>query len=573
MDSAQLGRQIARGKGFTTLFVRPFSMYLVRRHNVQRHGQPALGSIPDYAELRDRHPDLANPPVYPLILAGLMKVLPFHYPVDAVHPFWSTFNSRSARREFYRSEPDFLIAAFNEVLLLVLAWLVFCLARRLFDAPVGWVSALLLLGTEQFWHFSVSGLSTILLMLIFFGLSWCVLSLEKELREPGAARRRVILLALLAGALVGVGGLTRYAFGWLVIPVIVFAIIFGGERRIISALAVLAGFVVVMSPWVARNYHVGGTPFGTAGYAIIENTGIFPGDRLERTLEPDFSRISFQPLGAKLMGNLRQIAQSDLPRLGGSWVAAFFLVGLLVNFRNPELSRLRYFLLMSVAVLSVAQALGRTQLSDESPEINSENLLVLVAPLVLLYGAGFFMTLLDQVRVPFREARYIIIALFSFFVCLPMIFAFLPPKTVPIAYPPYYPPLIQTASNWLKEKEMAMSDVPWAVAWYGDRQCVWLTLKCAPDPRDPDSHEDFFAINDYQKKINLLYLTPVTMDSRFLSQWIRAGEQSWGRFVLDTILAGRVPNYFPLNKSQPGWLPEQIALTDWERWSNRTPGN
>ena len=41
------------------------------------------------------------------------------------------------------------------------------------------------------------------------------------------------------------------------------------------------------------------------------------------------------------------------------------------------ISRLRYFLLISMAVLIAVQALGKTQLSEETPEINSENLLVL----------------------------------------------------------------------------------------------------------------------------------------------------------------------------------------------------
>ena len=33
MDAAQLGRNIARGKGYTTLFVRPLSIYLLRKHS------------------------------------------------------------------------------------------------------------------------------------------------------------------------------------------------------------------------------------------------------------------------------------------------------------------------------------------------------------------------------------------------------------------------------------------------------------------------------------------------------------------------------------------------------------
>ena len=45
-----------------------------------------------------------------------------------------------------------------------------------------------------------------------------------------------------------------------------------------------------------------------------------------------------------------------------------FLVGLMLGFRNPATRRLRYFVLLSLCVLIVVQALGRTQLSDDSPE-------------------------------------------------------------------------------------------------------------------------------------------------------------------------------------------------------------
>ena len=85
--------------------------------------------------------------------------------------------------------------------------------------------------------------------------------------------------------------------------------------------------------------------------------------------------------------------------------------------------------------------------------------------------------------------------------------------------------------------------------------------------KDPNVHEDFFAINDYQKPIKLLYLTPQTTDSRFLTQWIKAGEQSWGNFIVETIVKNEVPSSFPLHKTLAGWLPDQIVLTDWERWN------
>src|ERR1051326_9509145 len=75
MDQAQLARNIARGKGYSTDFVRPLSFYLLQKQQLENH--QGNGSI----YLKGNHPDLANPPVYPVMLAGLMKVLPFTYDI------------------------------------------------------------------------------------------------------------------------------------------------------------------------------------------------------------------------------------------------------------------------------------------------------------------------------------------------------------------------------------------------------------------------------------------------------------------------------------------------------------
>lgn len=562
MDTAQLARNIAQGRGYTTLFIRPFSAYLIKKRNLQKHRMPAPGKAGDPAMLKGDHPDIANAPVYPVVLAGLMKVLPFRYGVDTTNPFWSVPKARFSEqdktsRQFWRYEPDFLISFFNQLLFFGVVAAVFVLARWLFDGAVAWLSVALLLGNELLWRFCVSGLSTMLLLLIFMGLAWCLVLLEREAREPKWGRTGLVVLAGMAGALAGIGGLTRYAFGWVIIPVVVFLILFAGPRRALAALLALGVFGAVMVPWLVRNYSVSGTPFGTAGYAILESTGLFPGNRLERSLDPDISRFYPLVFWAKLLVNLRQIIQTDLPKLGGSWATAFFLVGLLVSFRNPSLRRLRYFILMCGVVLGVVQALGRTHLSEDAPEVNSENLLVLLAPLVLVYGVSLFILLLDYIPFVIVQLRYVVVGLFGLVMCLPMIFVFLPPRTLPISYPPYYPPAIQTIAGWVKEQELTMSDIPWGMAWYGQRQCMWLTL---------NAQGEFFAVNDFMKPVVVLYLTPVTLDNRFLSQWIRAGEQSWGSFILESTLRHEVPPTFPLRKAQPGWLPDQIVLTDWERW-------
>jgi len=552
------------------------SMYLIKKRNQHR-------AVPDndYAQIKGRHPDLANPPVYPVVLAAWIKTYPAVIKagnaVRSVMPGFikarlpdltPTLENRlwQSGGKFSWAPHDFFIAVFNEAIFFAVIVLTFLLARRLFDEGVAWVSGLLLLTSDLLWRFSVSGLSTMLLLLIFTGLVWCLVYVEREAREPKFGSKGVFLFAAGAGVLIGLGALTRYSFGWLVVPVAVFFILFGGPRKAALCLLAVGLFACLMSPWVYRNMKVSGLPFGTATFAVMEGTSMFPEHRLERSLNPDFNRLHFTPFTSKLLANSRVIVQNDLPKLGGSWLTPLFLAGLLLGFRNPAIRRLRYFLIASLVMLIIVQAMGRTQLAEESPEINSENLLVLLLPLVFVYGVSLFFQMLDQMNLLFKGARFIVIGAFMLAMSLPMIFTFLPPKPSPVAYPPYYPPVIQQVSGWMKENELMMSDMPWAVAWYGHRQCVWLTLKATTTREDPDTADTFFEINDYQKPIRALYLTPQTMDARFLSQWILAGEHSWGSFILESLVLRDIPPNFPLRKAPRGFMPHQLFLSDWERW-------
>ena len=247
--------------------------------------------------------------------------------------------------------------------------------------------------------------------------------------------------------------------------------------------------------------------------------------------------------------------------MGGSWISAFFLVGLLLRYKNPALNRLRYFLLFCLLVLVVVQSLGKTALSDASPVLNSENLLVLLAPIVIIYGVSLFYTLLAQVEFPAYQFRYLVIGAFCLLLCLPVIIACFPftPAINPVAYPPYKPTIIQWTSSWMKRNELVMSDIPWAVAWYGGRQCLWLTL---------DSQTDFHEVCQ-QKPVKAIYLTQVTTDARF--QWLQV-ENSWGNFVFDVFVDHKLPPDFPLRSAPSGFLPDQFFITDSsDRWKQPNP--
>jgi hypothetical protein len=544
MDSAQLARNIAEGRGYTTYFIRPFSVYLLQQKQINGQGN-AAGLTPATARLDDNHPDLANPPVYPVFLAGLMKAFKFNFTVETTKSFWS-FGGY-----FQRYQPEFIIALANQVLLIGAACLTFFIARKLFDLAAAWLSGLLVIGSNLLWKFSVSGLSTILLLDIFLLLIFCLLMFEKTNSQAESSPKKTLLWIIAAGFIIGLGMLTRYSFGWLLVPSIVYLLLFGGTRRIQYVFALACTTAVLVTPWILRNLHVSGTLFGVAGYNLLQNTAFFQGTTLESSTHPFVGNLFLlMPYLHKLQVNLRLLFENDLLKFNGSWLVMLFFTGLLLGFRSQVARRIRYFVMFSLVTFVFVESLGRTHLSDDMPVLNSENLLVLLAPMTFIYGAVFFLILLDQMKLAIPQLRYAVMAGlvlvgWAMFIC-----QLCPPKANPIAYPPYNPPDIKSISNQLNKDELIMSDVPWAVAWYGQRECISLTL----NPK-----EDFFAINDYIKPVNALYLTPKSMDGKYLTDMAQAELNTWGHFIF---AAGdnHFPEGFPLR--QPKILNSGFLLTD-----------
>jgi hypothetical protein len=517
MDAAQLARNISEGNGFTTHSIRPVAIYL-------------LGGKTESV------PDVTVPPVYPFLLAALMKVAPMH------------FNAP----QYWTYQPERWIAVFNQALFFVAIVLLFRIARRLFDSRVAWFSAILFGGTSLYWKFSVTGLSTIWMVVIFLAVVACLVRIAERPENPP------LVWSALAGALVGLGALSRYSFGWMILPVILFLILNAGGRgpRGKQFAACALCFAVVLGPWVARNMVLTGTPFGTASYAVVQGTPPLPGDTLERSLDPRGAIRRTGPFDVinKFIDNGREIWLNDFPRLGGNWVSAFFFVGLFIPFQSQTRGRMRLFLAGSIILLFIVQALGRTHLAAEQPEFNSENMLVLLAPVAFVYGIALFCTLIDQVSAITVGVRSGLVGVFLTIMSAPLIMSILLGNVFE-TNSPYRPAHIQRVARLMKTNELVMSDIPSAVGWYGDRDSVWLTL---------DDEREFLKLNDL-RNVKALYLTERTTDERFLSTMIE-DRTGWGRFFFECLSRGEVPTGFPLNKAPRGFLPDQLLLSDNPRW-------
>jgi len=532
METAQLARNLASGKGYTTQTIRPIDIHLLDKHVVGSSAKLISQSVPD----------ISNPPAYPILMSGVFKAVSFFQPkgqLPSTHVL------------------EKWILGLNQGLFFIAALLLFVVAKEMFDSSVAWLSASLFALTDLYWQFTIAGLPTFLLIIFFLGAIWGLVRMLKYNNAPPSPSTDLACLkfAILVGLMVGAGALTRYSFVFLAVPMTVFILVLFPRNRAKLTLGFLLSIIIVMGPWLSRNYMLTDTLLGSSGYAIFQQTPPFPDDTLERSLDIKLGLNRMEPgfYIDKLMSNTHGIFSSDFSLFGGSWIFCFFLAGILIPFKNKNLSNLRLFLLGCLGLFIAVQALGQTHLSMENPRINSENLLIVLAPLTFVFGTALFFTLLDQLTFEGFGSRGIVIGAFGFLISLPFIFVFLSPTVYPdkTPYTPYY---IQRVTAWLSDDEVMISDVPFAVAWHGGHSCVWLPL---------DDKERFNQLNAI-KPIKGIYLTQKTTDGE-VSQKAQ-NPFSWERFALEAWARGEVPDKFPLTHAPIGFMPNRIFISDRERW-------
>ena len=525
MEEAQLARNFATQGCLTTQCVRPLSMWRVAERS------------PDGSAALSAHPDLLHPPLWPAVLAGVFRAGGLPKPggaaIELVHGW------------------DYVPVGLNHFFTALSSLLVWLLGRRLFDRRVGALSAGAFLISDLVWRQSLLG--TDLALAGFFSLAAvyaALLAVELPTgvgpqQEQGPAWRWLAPLVL-ASALTAAAFLTRYAAGCIGILVFLFIGVSRRRRPWAKACLYVALAALLVAPWLARNAAASGNPLGLVFHEMLADTYLFPGDSLARSIRPELpdAGAALYYVQLKMIANLRAFFAEGFGFGGVGILLGLFSAMFFHRFVRPSSRALRWCILPAGAVLVLsASAFGRESLRA----------LAIFWPLAILYGWAFFLVLLDRLQFEMRVFAAVALGAVMILTGLPLLLNVLPPRTG-LPYPPYSARIIASVATVVEPGEVLVTDIPWAMAWYGDRTSILL----------PKNIDGFYEIDGKHQKIALAYFTMVTRDK----PWIRglsdpsAPDYSW----YQVFAVGKVPINFPLTHGRFIAGSEQLIHADRPRW-------
>lgn len=454
MDQSQIAREIARGNGFTTKFIRP----LAYEQATRKQGDNSVS----FAGFQDTY----HSPLNPLLNAAVLKLIGAD---DAKQ--WKMGENEMVY------PLDRVIATVSTLCFLMSIGVCYLLVSRIFDPKIAGVTAILMLLCETFWNYALSGLPQMLMLLLFS----CALYFVYRAVEDASEGRIPFASAILAGVFFTLLALTHYLAVWIALGYIIFAAIAFRPRGIVGA-TVLVTLLIAMAFVMVRNAGISGTPFGTAFLNLYNGIGGGNEDFVMRTKDLESYPLLDRGILSSIVRTTLLQTTSIIPFLGGIIVAPLFLISMMHPFRRPSIANFRW----AILTMFVTSAFGLAIYGVTTKDLDPNQTHLLFAPVMTAYGLAFISILWAKIPAvttapALRNLHHIAIIV----ICgLPLLIGM--PMKVRIGldrkdrggiphWPPYYAPALNLGlSNWLTDKQICFSDQPWAVAWYADRISVWL---------------------------------------------------------------------------------------------------
>ncbi len=560
MEQAVIARELVRGHGFSTLVIKPAAIQLVEKNS------GIEGSFSEFLKsdgaTGGNIPDFFHSPLNPLLNSLALRAAVFGNERLKIRSdekgdvnFWAPLKG-----EFFHPA-DLLISALSLLFFFAAVVMSYFTAKLLFDQRLATLLVLLLLLCNRFWEFSSTGLPQLLMLFLFSVATYLFV---KALEARDGTRT---VWPWLSGA-----GL---CFGLLILahPIAIF--IFVGAA-IYTTLAfrpyglwagVMALIVVLcIAPWLAHNKKTCGDAFGLGVKARAYQVRGTESQIMRTLLKPD---DTIEPTNylTKIQGQTLHQFDNLYKHLGKIVPAPFFFIALLHFFRRNEARSLRWGILCMWLFAVFGMSFFGFSDYDLLADLQSNDLHLLFIPMFTTYGLAFILVMWSRVEAQGRELSRIPLinnGFQTFLVVsssLSLLSTYTSPPRLPVNFPPYFPPIIRAIGEWYTDRDIICSDMPWAVAWYGDRKSLWLPLTLP----------DFNELNDFRfnGRINGLLLTPVTGFRGLLSE-VGIGEfREWASFIMRD---PRVRGGFPLSVPKAFQIANgshYILYADKDRWSER----
>ena len=480
LDQAQVARNLYLGQGFTTGFIKPISI------------------LTEAAVING--PDLYNSPIPIFLLSRFLNIIGVNdFAVLGNSVFWA-FLAGIILIIFIR-------LLFHNLVLALLTFVAYMVSPGVLEStfsglPIAFIACILLLLTVTYYY----------------------------------RNRSSFLWTALLGIIAGVLLLSEFDFLFLSVLIGILAVCDSNGKRSFHTFAFAVPFILVILPWLIRNSIVAGHPLASLRwYDFKAYSFLFTGNQIVRDFNPGLlmTPVPFSIYWNKFLMFTRLMDKLWLS-LSHCILVPFFLGGILIRYKDQRWGR----------VINLAVLLFLCQLILISLGNGDFSRMLYFMPLVIIGGVAAFLQLLNNLgfnlnpttrsaglqscqaeaglkscttsdeapyRVTgwFRSPCWLIITIFFIITIFPglisIIYGLPDQRYIASAFSREESQLMKEGEvmdkieKMVKEHEVIVSDMPWAVAWYANRNAIWI----------PWEIEQMKEIKGQMKDVRFLHLSPM----------------------------------------------------------------
>jgi len=469
LDQAQAGREVARGNGLTTKVIRP--IYLQQLEEADK-------------PINLQHvPETYHAPLNVLVYAGVLKMVggdnPDNYKMETNDTVYKL---------------DRVIVITCMIFFMISIGINYLLISRIFDTKIASVVAILMMVSQFFWEFTQSGLPQMLMLMLFSAALYMVWR-AVELQESGG---KPFVPAIISGFFFALLVLSHWITIWIFIGYLIFAAFYFNPKGLVAVtlLGILLLFIAAPLVYYASNSN---GLFGTAFY-VIHGGGGLSEEIVMRTLNTP--GIDVKATNMRFIQSFFLQAGNIHNYLGGLIIAPAFFIALLHPFKRSSISKFRWV----VALMWIFAAIGMAIVGVSESGVDPNQIHLLFMPVMSAYAVAMMSIIWS--RVPLSQEGGLMgnlhIAVIILITAGPLIMSLMlitqrgasSNSTLGVNAAS----LNGTLSDSTAENSIIVSDQPFAVAWYADRQAIWM-------PRNIDQLVKLETIADRQAPISGLHFT------------------------------------------------------------------